>query len=241
MSASSSMTRSSRRRRRARRGKVFLRTTSQSRLRLDSSPSRGALGRPGQPYCSLGPDGAQSSGPCSHWKRHCIAAVNLNSGARLFPIAKNFARSARPLPTRQWLPYQGSWHREAMTERLYPMPRFRSVSRLLAGDPSYNLSVTFGDTSPCRRGLGIPQTSPSRQWLPYQGSWHREAMTERLYYMPLHVFRALPSREWGRSGSSNRSGGSSSAITCSSARCWASWRRRAACSLARNSSKYSAL
>ncbi len=45
----------------------------------------------------------------------------------------------------------------------------------------------------------------------------------------------------GRSGSSNRSGGSSSAITCSSARCWASWRRRAACSLARNSSKYSAL
>ena len=45
--------------------------------------------------------------------------MNLNSGARPFPIAKNFARSARPLPTRQWLPYQGSWHREAMTERLY--------------------------------------------------------------------------------------------------------------------------
>ena len=189
MSASSSMTRSSRRRRRARRAKAILRTTSQSRLRLDSSPGRGALGRPGQPYCSLGPDGAQSSGPCSHWQRHCIAAVNLNSGARPFPIAKNFARSARPLPTRQWLPYQGSWHREAMTERLYegqllrqrlrdaassrgravgeterlyPMPRFRSVSRLSAGDPSYNLSVTFGDTSPCRRGLGIPQTSPLR-------------------------------------------------------------------------------
>ena len=141
---------------------ALLGTTSQSRLRLDSSPGRGALGRPGQPYCSLGPDGAQSSGPCSHWQRHCIAAVNLNSGARPFPIAKHFARSARPLPTRQWLPYQGSWHREAMTERLYPMPRFRSVSRLSAGDPSYNLSVTFGDTSPCRRGLGIPQTSPLR-------------------------------------------------------------------------------
>ena len=122
MSASSSMTRSSQRRRRARRAKAILRTTSQSRLRLDSSPGRGALGRPGQPYCSLGPDGAQSSGPCSHGQRHCIAAVNLNSGARPFPIAKNFARSARPLPTRQWLPYQGSWHREAMTERLYPMP-----------------------------------------------------------------------------------------------------------------------
>ena len=198
MSASSSMTRSSRRRRRARRAKAILRTTSQSglqsqsaflgttsqsRLRLDSSPGRGALGRSGQPYCSLGPDGAQSSGPCSHGQRHCIAAVNLNSGARPFPIAKNFARSARPLPTRQWLPYQGSWHREAMTERLYYMPRFRFASR----------------------------------------------------------FPGVPSRERGRSGSSNRSGGSSSAITCSSARCWASWRRRAACSLARNSSKYSAL
>ena len=133
MSASSSMTRSSRRRRRARRGKVFLRTTSQSRLRLDSSPGRGAFGRPGQPYCSLGPDGAQSSGPCSHWQRYCIAAVNLNSGARPFPIAKNFARSARPLPTRQWLPYQGSWHREAMTERLCYMPRFRFASRFPGG------------------------------------------------------------------------------------------------------------
>ena len=183
MSALSSMTRSSRRRRRARRAKAILRTTSQSRLRLDSSPGRGALGRPGQPYCSLGPDGAQSSGPCSHWQRHCIAAVNLNSGARQFPIAKSFARSARPLPTRQWLPYQGSWHREAMTERLYYI----------------RVSVS------------------------------------------LHGFRGAPSLERGRSGSSNRSGGSSSAITCSSARCWASWRRRAACSLARNSSKYSAL
>ena len=198
MSASSSMTRSSRRRRRARRAKVILRTTSQSRLRLDSSPGRGALGIP------------QTS------------------------------------PSRQWLPYQGSWHREAMTERLYSMPRLRFALRLREGSPSYNLSVTFGDTSPCRRGLGIPQTSPSRQWLPYQGSWHREAMTERLYYMPRFRFasrfpEALPSLAWGRSGSSNRSGGSSSAITCSSARCWASWRRRAACSLARNSSKYSAL
>ena len=45
------------------------------------------------------------------------AVVNLDSGARLFPIAENFARPEQPPPTRQWLPYQGSW-REA-PERLY--------------------------------------------------------------------------------------------------------------------------
>ena len=48
--------------------------------------------------------------------------------------------------------------------------------------PRYNLSVTFGDTSPCRRGFGIPQTLPLRQRLPYQGSWHCEAMTERFVF-----------------------------------------------------------
>ena len=32
--------------------------------------------------------------------------------------------------------------------------------------PRYNLSVTFGDTSPCRRGFGIPQTLSLRQRLP---------------------------------------------------------------------------
>ena len=63
------------------------------------------------------------------------------------------------------------------------MARFRFALRFPAGFPSYNLSVTCGDTSPCRRGFGIAQTSPPRQRLPYQGSWHREAMTERLYYM----------------------------------------------------------
>ena len=92
----------------------------------DSSPNRGALGRPGQPCCSLGLNRAQSAGPCSHWKqlRDCAlpksagqAAVNLNSGARPFPIPENFARPEQSLPTRQWLPYQGSW-REA-PERLY--------------------------------------------------------------------------------------------------------------------------
>ena len=143
--------------------KAFLGTTSQA-LRA-SSPGRGAIGRPGQPCCSHRPNRAQSTGPCPNGQqlRNCAltkdagqAAVNLDSGARSFPDAKNFARSVRPSPTRQGLPYQGSWHRKAMTERLYYMPRFRFVTRLPEGDPSYNLSVTFGDTSPCRRGLGIP-------------------------------------------------------------------------------------
>ena len=49
------------------------------------------------------------------------------------------------------------------TERLYHMPRFRSVSWFPESYPSYNLSVTYGDTSPCRRGLGIPQTIPLRR------------------------------------------------------------------------------
>ena len=100
----------------------------------DTSPGRRGLGRPGKPCCPHRPTWAQSSGPCSHWQRlrDCAltkgagqAPVNLDSGARSFPIAENFARPAQPSPTRQWLPYQGSWHREAMTERLYYMARFR--------------------------------------------------------------------------------------------------------------------
>ncbi len=63
------------------------------------------------------------------------------------------------------------------------MTRFRSALRLPKGFPPCNLSVTCGDTSPCRRGLGIPQTSPLRQGLPYQGSWRAVGETERLYYM----------------------------------------------------------
>ncbi len=56
-------------------------------------------------------------GPCPNGQqlRNCAltkdagqAAVNLDSGARPFPDAKNFARPARPSPTRQRLPYQGS-------------------------------------------------------------------------------------------------------------------------------------
>ena len=106
----------------------------------DSSPDRGALGRPGKPCCPLGLNWAQGSGPCSHWQRlrDCAlpksagqAVVNRDSGARLFTNAENFARPARPLPTRQWLPYQGSWHREAMTERLY-QGTLSSKNRLLS-------------------------------------------------------------------------------------------------------------
>ena len=146
--------------------------TSQSLLRNASSPDRGALGRPVQSCCSLGPNRAQGGGPCPNGQRlrNCVltkgagqTVVNRNSEARSFPIAENFARPVQPSPTRQWLPYQGSWRAVGETERLYHMPHFRSVSRLPEGNPSYNLSVTCGDTSPCRRGLGIPQTLPLRR------------------------------------------------------------------------------
>ena len=117
--------------------------TSQSLLRNASSPDRGALGRPGQACCSLGPNRAQGAGPCPNGQqlRNCAltkgagqAVVNRNSGAQSFPIAENFTRPVRPSPTRQRLSslcrysrhlppaggslsYQGSW-REA-PERLY--------------------------------------------------------------------------------------------------------------------------
>ena len=109
--------------------------TSQSLLRNASSPDRGALGRPGQPCCSHRPNRAQSAGPCPNGQQlqNCAltkdarqAAVNLDSGARSFPIAENFTRPVQPSPARQWLPYQGSW-REA-PERLYK----RTLSRRFA-------------------------------------------------------------------------------------------------------------
>ena len=125
--------------------------TSQSLLRNASSPDRGALGRPGQPCCSLGPNGAQGGEPCPNGQQlqNCAltkdarqAAVNLDSGARSFTNAKNFARPVQPSPARQWLSslcrysrhlppaggslsYQGSW-REA-PERLYPKTLFRPL------------------------------------------------------------------------------------------------------------------
>ena len=157
-------------------GEAVLRTTSQSLLRNASSPGRGAIGRPGQPCCSRGPNRAQGAGPCSHWQKHLYccceswqrssvvserkklcsssttitdspvaplsgelagvspterfrqAAANRGSGARSFPEVKNFARLAQPLPTRQWLPYQGSWRAVGETERLYRGKRTVIVS-----------------------------------------------------------------------------------------------------------------
>ena len=90
------------------------------------------------PAVRLGSNWAQGSGPCSHWQRlrnYALpksagqAVVNRDSGDQSFPIAKNFARPARPPPTRQWLPYQGSW-REA-PERLYQRkaPSLKTVCR----------------------------------------------------------------------------------------------------------------
>ena len=84
------------------------------------------------------------------------AAADNEDRARCFALHRTQANS-RAGPACQGLPYQGSW-REA-PERLYHRPHFHSASRLTEGDPSYNLSVTFGDTSPGRRGLGIAQTS----------------------------------------------------------------------------------
>ena len=109
-------------------GEAVLRTTSQSSLRDASSPGRGAIGRPGRPCCSHRPNRAQGGGPCPNGQqlRNCAltkdarqAAVNLDSGARSFTNAKNFARPARPSPTRQGLPYQGSCRAVGETERLY--------------------------------------------------------------------------------------------------------------------------
>ena len=101
------------------------------------------------PAVRLGPMGRKAAGPVrmgSSCETACLtkdarqAAVNLDSGARSFTNAKNFARPVRPSPARQWLSslcrysrhlppaggslsYQGSW-REA-PERLYPKTPFR--------------------------------------------------------------------------------------------------------------------
>ena len=101
------------------------------------------------PAVRLGPIGRKAPGPVrmgSSCETACLtkdarqAAVNLDSGARSFPIAENFTRPVQPSPARQWLSslcrysrhlppaggslsYQGSW-REA-PERLYPKTPFR--------------------------------------------------------------------------------------------------------------------
>ena len=88
----------------------------------------------------LGPIGRKAPGPVLIGSGICITVMNLDSGARSFPEAKNFARPVRPSPTRQRLSslcrysrhlppaggslsYQGSW-REA-PERLYPKTPLR--------------------------------------------------------------------------------------------------------------------
>ena len=117
--------------------KVILRTTSPSPSVTPLLVGEALAGR-ASPAVRLGSNWAQGSGPCSHWQRlrDCAltkgagqAPVNLDSGARLFPITENFARPARPPPTRQWLPYQGSW-REA-PERLCQRkaPSLKTVCR----------------------------------------------------------------------------------------------------------------
>ena len=109
-------------------------------LTLDSSPGRGALGRPGRPCCSLGPDWAQGGGPCPHWQQHSDCCCESQQRSPVVSGSKNFARPERPSPTRQWssslcrysrhlppaggsLSYKGRWHCEAMTERLYQEER----------------------------------------------------------------------------------------------------------------------
>ena len=154
----------------------------------DSSPNRGALGRPGKPCCPLGLNWAQGSGPCSHWQRlrDCAlpksagqAVVNRDSGARLFTNAENFARPARPLPTRQWLPYQGSW-REA-PERLH-QGTLSSKNRLLSQARLRGCTICHVSILPCgSRKIILRTTSPSPAVTPL-------LVGEALAFRKLHRF-----------------------------------------------------
>ena len=84
---------------------------SPSVLRTATSPEGRGIGRPGQPCCSLGPDGAQGAGPRSHWQRHLYCSRESRQRSPTVPDCKNFARPARPRPTRQWLSLRESCHR----------------------------------------------------------------------------------------------------------------------------------
>ena len=157
--------------------------------------NRGALGRPGQPCCALELNRAQSAGPCPNGQQlrnHALtrgagyAAVNLNSGARLFPETKNLARPARPKPTRQWpsslcrysrhlppaggsLSYQGSCRAVGETERLYYMPLHAGRKPFLrATSPSPSVTPLLVGEALALRKL------------------HLFAMTERLYGVKLY-------------------------------------------------------
>ena len=106
--------------------KGCLRTTSQSRLRLASSPGRGATGESvmavlnEQSFLQSGTTGlrcfdSRLLAQRLLLERYPAVAAN-ESRARRF--APNWAQAdSRAGPACQGLPYQGSWHREAMTER----------------------------------------------------------------------------------------------------------------------------
>ena len=76
------------------------------------------------PAIRIGPIGRKAPGPVLLGIGICTAAVNLGSGARPFTNTKNFALPVRPSPTRQWLPYQGSWRAVGETERFIPRSAF---------------------------------------------------------------------------------------------------------------------
>ena len=74
------------------------------------------------PAVRVGPMGRKAAGPVLFGSGIRTAAVNLGSGARPFPDVKNFARSAQSSPTRQRLPYQGSWRASARLRGFFIAP-----------------------------------------------------------------------------------------------------------------------
>ena len=117
-------------------------TTSQSRLRLASSPGRGAIGRPGKFCCSLGPNWAQSTGSCPHWQRHLYYCYESRQRSPVVPGSEKLRSSSTtitdspgvvlPLSLFATSPsgrresfLQGELSSASETERLYYMTRFR--------------------------------------------------------------------------------------------------------------------
>ena len=156
--------------------------TSQSSLRDASSPDRGALGRPGQPCCSHRPNRAQSAGPCPNGQQlqNCAltkdarqAAVNLDSGAQPFPIAKaSLVQQSRYRLASGRPPSVAIRDISLRPERVFPT-RGAGAKRL-RGCTTSHVSVPYpgcwkailrttspsllrNATSPCRRGLGSPR------------------------------------------------------------------------------------
>ena len=67
---------------------------SPSVLRTATSPEGRGIGRPGQPCCSLGPDGAQGAGPCSHWQRHLYCSRESRQRSPTVPDCKKLRSSS---------------------------------------------------------------------------------------------------------------------------------------------------